>query len=73
MALSAIVSMRQHLVQTLVQTETSAAFEPCFSGVSAPPSDVRDAEVAGSNPVAPTILQKRPFGEKVERLSPCYI
>jgi len=47
-ALSAIVRVRQHLVQTLVQTETSASFEPCFSGVSAPPSDVRDAEVAGS-------------------------
>ena len=53
-ALSAIVRVRQHLVQTLVQTGTSASFEPCFSGVSAPSPDVRDAEVAGSNPVAPT-------------------
>jgi hypothetical protein len=32
---------------------------------------VRDQEVAGSNPVAPTILQIRPFGENVERLSLC--
>jgi hypothetical protein len=31
----------------------------------------RDQEVAGSNPVTPTILQIRPFGENVERLSLC--
>ena len=30
---------------------------------------VRDAEAAGSNPVAPTYLQIRPFGENVKRLS----
>ena len=30
---------------------------------------VRDAEVAGSNPVAPTQLDFRPFGELVKRLS----
>ncbi len=29
---------------------------------------LRDHEVAGSNPVAPTILQKKPFGENVEGL-----
>ena len=52
-ALSAIVRVRQHLVQTLVQTETSTSFEPCFSGVSTPPLIVRDAEVEGSNPFAP--------------------
>jgi len=70
-ALPAIVRVRQHLVQTLVQTETSASFEPCFPGVSAPPSDVRDAEVAGSNPVAPTFPRNEPFGEDVEGLSHC--
>ena len=32
---------------------------------------VRDREVAGSNPVTPTILQIGPFGENVERLSLC--
>lgn len=30
---------------------------------------VRDVEVAGSNPVIPTIPQSEPFGENVERLS----
>ncbi len=30
---------------------------------------VRDAEVAGSNPVTPTFLQIKPFGEYVKRLS----
>jgi hypothetical protein len=30
---------------------------------------VRDAEVAGSNPVAPTIFRNEPFGEHVEGLS----
>lgn len=32
---------------------------------------VRDAEVAGSNPVAPTIFRNEPFGEYVEGLSHC--
>ena len=32
---------------------------------------VRDAEAAGSNPVAPTILKSGPFGESVERPSLC--
>ena len=32
---------------------------------------VRDAEVAGSNPVAPTIFVKKPFGQQVEGLSHC--
>jgi hypothetical protein len=31
---------------------------------------VRDQEVAGSNPVAPTQLDKKPFGQHVEGLSP---
>ena len=31
----------------------------------------RSQEVAGSNPVAPTILQIEPFGENVEGLSLC--
>ena len=31
---------------------------------------VRDAEVAGSNPVSPTVFCCRPFGEFVKRLSP---
>ena len=30
---------------------------------------VRDQGVAGSNPVAPTIFQERPFGEKIVRLA----
>jgi hypothetical protein len=30
---------------------------------------VRDQEVAGSNPVAPTVFRKKPFGEHVEGLS----
>jgi hypothetical protein len=30
---------------------------------------VRDQEVAGSNPVTPSLLGKRPFGEYVEGLS----
>ncbi len=32
---------------------------------------VRDAEAAGSNPVAPSWLDMRPFSEKTERLSLC--
>ena len=32
---------------------------------------VRDAEVEGSNPFAPTILRNQPFGEYVEGLSYC--
>ena len=32
---------------------------------------VRDAEVAGSNPVAPTIFRNEPFGQQVEGLSHC--
>ena len=31
---------------------------------------VRDAEVAGSNPVIPTIFRIKPFGHQVEGLSP---
>ena len=31
---------------------------------------VRDVEVAGSNPVIPTIFRLKPFGQQVERLSP---
>jgi hypothetical protein len=30
---------------------------------------VRDVDVAGSNPVIPTIYRKKPFGENVEGLS----
>src|SRR5438046_2374745 len=32
---------------------------------------IRDREVAGSNPVAPTIFRNEPFGENVEGLSHC--
>ena len=32
---------------------------------------VRDQEVAGSNPVTPTILVFEPFGQMVKRLSLC--
>ncbi len=32
---------------------------------------VRDAEVAGSNPVAPTIFRNKPFGQQVKGLSHC--
>ena len=35
------------------------------------PDPFRDQEVAGSNPVAPTILRNEPFGENVEGLSHC--
>ncbi len=31
---------------------------------------VRDREVAGSNPVAPTFFRKKPFGKNVEGLFP---
>ncbi|MFO0059384.1 MAG: hypothetical protein ACK57O_00760, partial [Planctomyces sp.] len=34
-------------------------------------TDFRDVEVAGSNPVIPTFLQRKPFDEKVERLFLC--
>ena len=33
------------------------------------PSMVRDQEVAGSNPVAPTQRDRKPFGENIEGLS----
>jgi hypothetical protein len=29
---------------------------------------LRDQEVGGSNPLAPTVVQKKPFGENVEGL-----
>jgi hypothetical protein len=32
-------------------------------------SKVRDREVGGSNPLAPTFFRKKPFGENVEGLS----
>jgi len=36
------------------------------------PGWLRDAEVAGSNPVSPTFHKNGPFGEKVRRLSLFY-
>ena len=41
------------------------------SDIEGKPVKVRDQGVAGSNPVAPTFLRKKPFGENVEGLSHC--